>query len=210
MPAATESQPRSAGRAVPTLARPPAAARCWEPGAGKACGGTFSILPAWAAACAPAGGRAERSGAGRRRGGGRGRGPGALTGCCRQLGRAVQRAGFGGNRPGRDIPAATWGPGGGPAARRGGGGLPPGQRGRVLSAAYAFASHPEAGFGSRSPGARHRPGGFCRGGRCRCCPRAGGSSAGAAVCKEPLLAAEPSGVGRAAGGAAGQALPGCC
>lgn len=53
------------GRAVPTLARPPAATRCWELGAGKACGGTFSILAARAAACAPAGGRsAPAQGAG--------------------------------------------------------------------------------------------------------------------------------------------------
>lgn len=63
VPAAREPRPRR-GCAGPTLVRPPAATRCWEPGAGKACGGTFNILPARPAP----GGRAERSGTARRRG----------------------------------------------------------------------------------------------------------------------------------------------
>lgn len=121
-PAAGDLHPRNGSPAVLTLARPLAATRCCEPGAGKACGGTFSILPGRAATCAPAAGRAERSGTERRRGGGRG--SGAVEVASAQARGRVDR-----NRLGLGVPVDISGPRGYPAERCR---AAPGQRVRPL------------------------------------------------------------------------------
>lgn len=126
-PAAADPHPRGGRPAVLTLARPLAATRCCELGAGKACGGTFSILPARAATCGRAGGALRHRAQARRRAGPRaGRGSGALEASKH---RPKRREDVDRNRLGLGVPVDISGPRGHPAERCR---AAPGQRVRPL------------------------------------------------------------------------------